>query len=183
MTVETDDVDVPHPQDIIPRRDKRAGAGVYPAVRAILADDFQPPLDDVPYVPNLAPIRLRDRLGILRPLPTRIMTGANDRHTVHVHDLQFALADWARFVGRVKSLLVNGCLLLGCPCICHKDLLVRRFVSDRPELITSMRVTILALDELLREAFQHTQSSSVVLYEYASSYLNDHYSHMRTCRL
>jgi hypothetical protein len=76
------------------------------------------------------------------------MVRTADGHSADVHDLQLALAEWTRFVGRVKALFVNRSLFLGRACICHRDLLANRLVGDRPVAISSMRVNVLALAEL-----------------------------------
>src|SRR6266849_9373572 len=127
------------------RWDDKAVAGSYLLLRAVPTDDLHSPLNDVSDVVHLAAIGLRDRLDVLRPLPARLMVRTADGHAADVHDLQLALAERARFVGRVKALLVSRSLLLGGGCICHRDLLAKRLVGDRPVATSSMRVIVLAI--------------------------------------
>src|SRR5713226_3371158 len=127
------------------RLDDKAVAGFDLLLRAVPTDDFHAPLNDVSDMVDLAAIGLRDRLNVLGPLPARLMVRTADGHAADVHDLQLALAEWARFVGRVKALLVNRSLLLGSGCICHRDLLAKLLVGDRPVAISSMRLMVLAL--------------------------------------
>src|SRR5258708_5393515 len=112
------------------RRDDEPVAGLDLLLRAVPTDDFHAPLHDVSDMVGLAAIGLGDRFDVLRPLPARLMVRTADGHSADVHDLQLALAEWTRFVGRVKALLVNRSLLLGSGCICHRDLLAKRLVGD-----------------------------------------------------
>ena len=64
-----------------------------------------------------------------------------DSHLNAYVRFKLALTEGARFVGRVKALLVNR-LLLSCGCICHRDLLAERLVGDRPVATFSMRVVV-----------------------------------------